>query len=339
MKQSKIRVCVIGVGRAGLIHARNFARGVPNARLVAVADPVEEAARTACRELELETWYSDYHDVMQDEAIDAVVVVAPTVYHKEIVVAAARAGKHILCEKPMAMTVAECDAMLQAVEEHKVKLQIGFMRRFDKSFLYAKERVLAGDIGEVVLVKSLTRGPSIPRPWQYDIAQSNGPLAEVNSHDIDTVRWFTESEFKEIYAIAGNYRCPQAREDFPDFYDNVVMTGTFENGMQACIDGAVSVRYGYDARTEIVGTNGVLFVGRQREHDAVVCCQDRGIVTPFTETWRTLFIDAYQREVQEFIESILDDKPPRVTGLDGKMAVKVVNAGNRSILEHRPITL
>jgi myo-inositol 2-dehydrogenase/D-chiro-inositol 1-dehydrogenase/scyllo-inositol 2-dehydrogenase (NAD+) len=330
---------VIGAGRAGMIHARNFARGVPHAQLVAVADPVEEAVQKACQELELETYYLDYKEVVQDESIDAVVVVSPTVYHKDIVVAAARAGKHILCEKPMAMTVEECDEMNRVVQEHHVKLQIGFMRRFDKSFMYAKERILAGEIGDVVLVKSLTRGPSIPQPWQYDIAKSNGPLAEVNSHDIDTVRWFTESEFKEIYAIAGNYRCPQAKEEFPDFYDNVVMTGTFENGMQGCIDGAVSVRYGYDARTEIVGTKGVLFVGRLRENEVVVCNKDSGIVTPFMETWRTLFIDAYRKEDEEFIESIVEDKTPRVTGIDGKMAVKVVNAGNRSIVEKRPITL
>jgi myo-inositol 2-dehydrogenase/D-chiro-inositol 1-dehydrogenase/scyllo-inositol 2-dehydrogenase (NAD+) len=339
METKKIRVCVIGAGRAGMIHARNFARGVPNATLAAVADPVGKATQKACRELELEKYYLDYHDVMQDDDIDAVVVVSPTVYHKEIVVAAARAGKHILCEKPMAMTVEECDAMNSAVEEHHVKLQIGFMRRFDKSFMYAKERILAGEIGDVVLVKSLTRGPSIPRPWQYDVAKSNGPLAEVNSHDIDTLRWFTESEFKEVYAIAGNYRCPQAKDNFPDFYDNVVMSASFENGMQGCIDGAVSVRYGYDARTEIVGTKGVVFVGRLRENDVVVCSQDSGIVTPFMETWRTLFIDAYRREDEEFIESIIENKTPRVTGIDGKMAVKVVNAGNQSIVEKRPIVL
>lgn len=339
MKNSKLRVCVIGAGRAGMIHARNFARGVPNAQLVAVADPVENAAQKACQELELDKYYLDYKEVVQDDAIDAVVVVSPTVYHRDIVVAAAQSGKHILCEKPMAMTVEECDEMNQAVAENKVKLQLGFMRRFDKSFMYAKERVLAGEIGDVVLVKSLTRGPSIPQPWQYDIAKSNGPLAEVNSHDIDTVRWFTESEFKEVYAIAANYRCPQAKAEFPDFYDNVVMTASFENGMQACIDGAVSVRYGYDARTEIVGTTGVLFVGRLQENEVVVCSQAAGIVTPFMETWRTLFIDAYRREDEEFIESIVEDKTPRVTGIDGEMAVKVVNAGNRSIIEKRPIKL
>lgn len=339
MNKGKIGVCVIGAGRAGMIHARNFARSIPHARLIAVADPVEETAQKASQELELDSYYLNYQEALQDERVDAVIVVSPTVYHKEIVVAAAQAEKHILCEKPMAMTVAECDEMLKAVEEHQVKLQIGFMRRFDKNFLYAKERIVSGEIGDVVLVKSLTRGPSIPQKWQYDIAKSNGPLAEVNSHDIDTLRWFTESEFKEVYAIAGNYRCPEARKEFPDFYDNIVMTASFENGMQGCIDGAVSVRYGYDARVEIVGTKGVIFVGRLRENDVVVCNKDAGIITPFMETWRTLFIDAYRKEDQEFIESIIEDKTPRVTGIDGKMAVNVVNAGNQSIQEKRPVRL
>lgn len=332
-------VCIIGAGRAGMIHAQNFARGVAHAKLIAVVDPYAEAAQKACRELELETYYSDYQKALQDDRIDAVVVVSPTVYHKEIVTAAAQAGKHILCEKPMAMTAAECDAMIAAVAEHRVKLQIGFMRRFDKSFRAAKARLDSGEIGDVVLVKSLTRGPSIPQPWQYDIRKSNGPLAEVNSHDIDTLRWFTGSEFQEVYALAGNYRCPEAKAEFPDFYDNVVLTASFANGMQGCIDGAVSVRYGYDARTEIVGTKGVIFVGRLQENDVVVCNKAAGIVTPFVETWRTLFIDAYRQEDQEFIECIVADQTPCVTGIDGKMAVKVVNAGNQSILEKRPVRL
>lgn len=337
MGKDKIGIAVIGAGRAGMIHARNFVRGVPHAELVAVADSFEETARKACRELEITTYYLDYHEALQDDHVDAVVVVSPTVYHKEIVVAAAQAGKHILCEKPMAMTVAECDEMIVAVERNQVKLQIGFMRRFDKSFMYAKERMIDGDIGDVVLVKSVTRGPSIPQRWQYDLAKSNGTLAEVNSHDIDTLRWFTESEFKEVYAIAGNYRCPEAREQFPDFYDNFVMTAVFENGMQGCIDGAASVRYGYDARVEIVGTKGVLFIGRLHEHEVVVCNQATGSITPFTKSWRTLFMEAYRAEDNDFIACIVEDRVPKVTGIDGKMAVNVVNAGNQSIREKRPV--
>ncbi|GAK51126.1 hypothetical protein U14_02368 [Candidatus Moduliflexus flocculans] len=339
MSQKKIGVCVIGTGRAGMIHARNFAAGIPQATLAAVVDPVPEARQRARQELELETAYADYQDALRDERINAVVVVAPTAYHRDIVVAAAQAGKHILCEKPMAMNVAECDAMLAAVEANRVKLQIGFMRRFDQSFQYARQRVAAGEIGEVVLVKSVTRGPSIPQTWQYNLAKSNGTLAEINSHDIDTLRWFTGSEFAEVYAIAGNFRCSDARAEFPDFYDNVVMTARFRNGMQGCLDGAASARYGYDARTEVVGTHGVLFVGRSQAHDVVVCNKETGMVTPFIETWRTLFIDAYKREDEAFINSILDDSPPAVTGVDGKMAVSVVNAGNQSIRERRPIQL
>ncbi len=119
----------------------------------------------------------------------------------------------------------------------------------------------AGEIGEVVLVKSLTHGPSVPQEWMYDIRKSNGPLAEVNSHDIDAARWFVGSEIDEVYAIGGNFRCPQAVQKYPDFYDNVAMVCRFENGKQGFIDGAVSVGYGYDARMEIVGTSGVMFVG------------------------------------------------------------------------------
>ena len=136
----------------------------------------------------------------------------------------------------------------RAAERNNVQLHVAFMRRFDSSFRQAKKMVESGEIGDVVLVKSTTRGPSIPQRWQYDIAQSNGPLAEVNSHDIDTIRWFSESEFKSVYAIAGNYRCPEAKEEFPDFYDNVIMIASLTGGQQAFVDGAVSVKYGYDAR-------------------------------------------------------------------------------------------
>jgi len=339
MKSDKLGVCVIGAGRAGLIHAVNFAKGIKNARLTAICEPNHEAAEKARQELELERHYPDYRQALDDDQVDAVVVVTPTDYHRDIVVSAAEAGKHILCEKPMAMTVGECDEMITATEKNNVVLQIGFMRRFDQNFVYAREQVRQGAIGDVVLVKSLTRGPSIPQRWQYDIAKSNGPLAEVNSHDIDTLRWFTESEFEHVYAIAGNYRCPEARDEFPDFYDNVLMTASFANGMQGSIDGAVSVGYGYDARLEVVGTEGVLFVGRLDQTGVVTCNRSNGLKAPAVESWRSLFSDAYRNEDQGFVDTIMKGKPPVVSGHDGKMAVKVVNAGNQSIIEKKPIAL
>jgi myo-inositol 2-dehydrogenase/D-chiro-inositol 1-dehydrogenase/scyllo-inositol 2-dehydrogenase (NAD+) len=267
------------------------------------------------------------------------VVVVPTVFHRDIVIDAAAAGRHILCEKPMAITESECRDMIAAVDKHGVKLQIGFMRRFDAGFRRAKEIVKSGAIGDVVMVRSNTRGPSVPQPWMYDIAKSNGPLAEVNSHDIDTLRWFTESEFATVYAIGGNFRSPQARDEFPDFYDNVVLSASFGNGCQGMIDGAQGAGYGYDARTEVLGTKGCVFIGRLEEHSVLTCTADTHEgAYPVVRSWRQLFEPAYLAEDIAFIESIANDTTPEVTGVDGMMAVRVVKAGNRSIVEKRIVS-
>ena len=188
MIHGKIAVCVVGAGRAGMIHAVNFAKHVPQTILAAIVDTDRTAAKAAAEKLGAENYYTSCNEALSDERIDAFIVVSPTKYHMETVKAIAASGKHILCEKPMAMTENECDEMIRVCQENKVKLQIGFMRRFDESFRQAKEMVDCGEIGDVVMVRSNTRGPSIPKPWMYDIKKSNGPLAEVNSHDIDTMR-------------------------------------------------------------------------------------------------------------------------------------------------------
>ncbi len=339
MSSRSIAVGVIGTGRAGLIHARNFATRVPGAHLAALADPDEQTLARASQELPGVATYADPAEAIANSDVDAVVVATPTIFHEGIVVAAAKAGKHILCEKPMAMTVAECERMIAAAAAAAVKLQLGFMRRYAPDFVAAKEAIERGDIGDVVCVRSLTYGPSIPKPWQYDISKSNGPLAEVNSHDIDTLRWLTGSEFREVYAMAGNYRCPEARADFPDFYDNVVMLASFENGMQGVIDGAVSVRYGYDARLEVLGTCGILLLGELKGGGVVVCNDKAGGERRISGSWRDLFAEAYLAEDIDFIECILNDRRPRATGTDGMMAVEVVRAGNRSIEKKCPIRL
>jgi myo-inositol 2-dehydrogenase/D-chiro-inositol 1-dehydrogenase/scyllo-inositol 2-dehydrogenase (NAD+) len=322
-----------------MIHARNFSLGrVPRASLVAIVEPSESARQAAGRELLLERVYADHSEALTDPRVDAVVVATPSEQHSAIVVAAARAGKHILCEKPMAMNSRECDEMLAAVDRAGVKLQIGFMRRFDAGFVAARQRIEAGDIGRVVLVKSLTYGPSIPKPWMYDLRKSNGPLSEVNSHDIDTLRWLSGSEFEEVYAIAGNYRSPDALQAHPDFYDNVVLSARMKSGVQGSICGAQGVRYGYDARCEILGENGLITVGSLAAA-AVTTHNAAGSTTPIVRSWTDLFLDAYRAEDEDFVRCIREDRPPRAGGIDGKAAVQAVNAGNLSIRERRPVRL
>ncbi|MDB6148606.1 MAG: putative dehydrogenase [Chthoniobacter sp.] len=322
-----------------MIHARNFARLVPGAGVAAVSDPVVDARVAASKELGGVSEYADYRALLDDVKVDAVLIAAPTALHCEIAVAAAERGKHVFCEKPMAMNPAECDTMIAAAEKTGIVFQIGFMRRFDESFRAAYEQVQAGEIGEVVLVKSCTHGPTYPKPWMFDLAQSNGPLAEVCSHDIDTVRWFTGSEFAEVYAIAGNYRTPEARASYPDFYDQVLLSARFANGSQGCITGAQGVQYAYDSRVEIIGTHGLISIGGLNAGTTVVCTREKELRRPAVVSWTGLYRDAYLAEDVEFINAIREERSARVTGRDGRAAVAVVNAGNRSIIERTPISL
>jgi len=176
MKSSVIGIGIIGAGRAGMIHARNFVRLVPGAQLAGVSDPVASVRAAAKAELGEVADFADYRELLGNDSVQGIVIAAPTAMHREIAVAAAERGKHVFCEKPMAMNPAECDAMIAAAEKTGVVLQIGFMRRFDDNFRSAYERVKAGEIGEVVLVKSCTHGPTYPKPWMFDLKQSNGPL-------------------------------------------------------------------------------------------------------------------------------------------------------------------
>lgn len=334
-----INICLIGSGRAGMIHGRNMATKITGGKLIALCDPSEEALKVAQKELQVAFTYTDYRKALRNPAIDAVIVVTPTIYHKEIVIAAAQAKKHILCEKPLAVNELECLEMIQEAEKNSVKLQVGFMRRFDESFQEAKKIVDSGAIGEVVLVKSLTHGPSEPKAWMYDISKSGGPIGEVNSHDLDTLRWFTGSEAKSIYAIGGNFRSPEVSKGFPDYYDTVAMNIQFFDGKLGVVDGAQYVQYGYDARVEILGTNGSILIGDQSKHKVVIANKNGEIVRPAMHSWTYLFKDAYVAEDQAFVDCIRNNSTPLVSGEDGMMAVKLVHAGLTSLLEGRVVYL
>ena len=329
MKET-IRLALIGAGRAGMIHARNFASRVPYAKMAAVCDVAEESARKAAAELGI-NWHADWHDILADRTIDAVIVATPTEFHHDIVVEATRAKKHVLCEKPMAMNREECVRMNEAAQAVGVNLQIGFMRRFDANFRRAKELIETGSIGQVVTVKSLTHGPSVPHEWMYDIEKSNGPLAEVNSHDIDSLRWFTGSEAESLYAIAGNFRCDDAKTKYPDFYDTVLMNVRMKNGMLGNIDGAQGVQYGYDARVDIVGTEGHIEIGGLAGSTTLLYTKDKQFMGDTVKSWSNLFFEAYINEDISFVQSIREGKPPDVSGTDGMAAVDIVRAGNESI--------
>jgi scyllo-inositol 2-dehydrogenase (NAD+) len=240
----------------------------------------------------------------------------------------------------MALTVVECEDMIHTAKRSEVALQIGFMRRFQDEFVEARRRIAAGDIGEPMVVKSLTRGPGLPPAWAWDLEKSNGMLAEVNSHDFDCVRWLVGSDITRVYAEIANKKGASRGVETANFYDNAVVTLRFASGAVGTIDGTCPADYGYDARVEVVGTEGLLIVGDVRGQP-IVEARDRdvGAITPLHRTWPDRFEQGYRDEMRSFVDVALSGGRPAVTGEDGRHAVSAVQAANRSWMEERPVAL
>jgi myo-inositol 2-dehydrogenase/D-chiro-inositol 1-dehydrogenase/scyllo-inositol 2-dehydrogenase (NAD+) len=327
----EVRVCLIGAGRA---------RHVQNGKPIALVDPNTEALRATGARFGIEGRYTSLEEALDRADFDAVVITTPTFTHRDLAVMAMNAGKHVFCEKPMALNLDECDAMIEASRRSGTFLQLGFMRRFDPEFASAAERIQAGEIGRPMLVKSLTHGPGLPPPWARDLVTSNGNLAEVNSHDWDTVRWLMGSNIQRVYAEVANFKGEARGVDTPHFYDNAIVNIRFESGGLGSISGICPCDYGYDARVEIVGEHGIMQIGELKGQAVVVCTnRDVGLVTPIYRTWPERFAWGYIREMEHFIDSILNARQPKVGGEDGRWAVAAVLAATKSLLEEHPVYL
>jgi myo-inositol 2-dehydrogenase/D-chiro-inositol 1-dehydrogenase/scyllo-inositol 2-dehydrogenase (NAD+) len=331
---------MIGAGRAGKVHLNSVANFTPGGKIAAVVDPVPGVLSAAADEFGVEGRFSTLEAAIEKVAFDAVVITTPTPTHKPLAVMAAEHQKHIFLEKPMALNLADCDAIITAARSNGVMLQLGFMRRFDPEFAAAAQRIQAGEIGRPMMIKSLTHGPGLPPPWARDLTTSNGMLAEVNSHDWDTVRWLMGSNLERVYTEVANFKGEAHQVDTPNFYDNVLVNIRFESGGLGSISGVCPCGYGYDARVEIVGEQGIMQIGELEGQAVVVCTnRDQGLITPIYRTWPERFAWGYIREMQHFVQSIQQDTPPKVGGEDGRWAVAGVLAGNRSWLEERPVYL
>lgn len=335
---TELRVSLIGAGRAGMVHGRSFQAGVPGARLVAVADPSEEAREAARRELGIERTFADPLAAAEDSGTDAVVIATPTFSHAEIAIAALDAGKHVLCEKPLASTLDEAQAMAEAARRAGRVFAMGFMRRFDARFARVAERLAAGDIGQALFIRCTGRGPGLPPPWAWDIARSGGLVAEVNSHDIDTIRWLSGQEAVRVFAVGRAAKRPDLAESHPGFVDLVAATIELSAGGLAQFDGACPADYGYDARVEVYGSEGTLIVGGPVVDTAVLVRRD-GVVTDPVTSWRTLFADAYRDEARNFVAACRGAEAARTSVSDGLEALRVVLALNESMASGAPVTL
>jgi myo-inositol 2-dehydrogenase/D-chiro-inositol 1-dehydrogenase/scyllo-inositol 2-dehydrogenase (NAD+) len=331
---------MIGAGRASRVHLNSIVHFIPGGRVVAIVDPVPETLASAGGEFGVEGRFPSLEEALGKVDFEAVVITTPSSTHRPLAALAAEHKKHIFLEKPMALNLPDCDAIISATRKAGVFLQLGFMRRFDPEFAAAAQRIQGGEIGQPMMIKSLTHGPGLPPPWARDLRTSNGMLAEVNSHDWDTVRWLMGSNLERVYTEVANFKGAAHNVDTPNFYDNALVNIRFENGGLGSISGVCPCGYGYDARVEIVGENGIMQIG-ELQGQAVVVCTDRnqGLITPIYRTWPERFAWGYVKEMQHFVECIQLNQPPKVGAEDGRWAVAGVLAGNRSWLEGRPVYL
>jgi len=322
------------------VHASSLVNHVPAGELVGIVDPLPEALNGTGDQFGIDERFEALEAALEWDQFDAVVVTAPTFTHSSLAMMAAQKGKHVFLEKPMALTLKECDEIIGAVEDNGVFLQLGFMRRFDPEFVAAYERIQADEIGRPMLIKSLTHGPGLPPAWACDLEKSNGMLAEVNSHDWDCVRWLMDANPDRVYVETANFKGEARGVDMPNFYDNVLVNIRFESGGLGSISGVCPCEYGYDARVEIVGEQGIMQIGEMKGQTVVVCTdRDHGLVTPIYRTWPQRFAWAYIREMVHFVDCVQRGRPPTVDGTDGRWAVAGVLAGTKSFLEERPVYL
>lgn len=338
--KKQVQICMIGAGRVGKNHSRAITRRVPGGKIVALVDPMEAVRNETANEFGIEKQFDTLEAALEQAEFDAVVITTPTPTHLSLATRAAEHGKHVFLEKPMALNLEECDSILNITKKNKVILQLGFMRRFDPEFVAAAQRIQAGEIGTPMIIKSNTHGPGLPPPWARDLRTSNGMLAEVNSHDWDTVRWLMGSNYNRVYTEVANFKGAANNVDTPNFYDNVLVNIKFESGGLGSISGVCPCGYGYDARVEIVGDKGILQIGELKGQAIVVCTnRDQGLITPIFRTWPERFAWAYIYELEHFLQSVQNETEPRVGGIEGKWAVAGVLAGTKSFLEDRPVYL
>jgi inositol 2-dehydrogenase len=329
----RVGVGLVGLGRMGRFHAANLAGRIPLAHLVRIVDANEKIARDNSEQLGGVEWSTRYADLLDDSEIEAVVVASPTPLHAEMAEAAAKAGKHVFCEKPISLDLERTYQVIEGVGSAGVKMQVGFHRRFDPDYRAAWEKISTGDIGDVYLFRTSLRDMRSPG-FDY-IRGSGGFFADVTLHDFDAARWLV-GEIEEVTAFGAALSDP-GFEEVGDI-DNAVVTLRFTSGALGVIDNSRVAGYGYECSSEIMGSKATLRVGNHRRVAVQMLTPDRmcqDYVTDFVER----FADAYTAEMEHFVQAVRSDQDPEVGGADAAAAFALAKAAERSYREGETVRL
>jgi len=329
-----IRMGLIGAGRMGKVFAQTLAFSIAGVELAAVADADPETAQRAAERYAIPHSYTDYRELLRRDDIDAVVIVTPTATHAEVICAAAAAGKQIFCEKPLAQSLELCDAAIAAARAAGVKLQIGLMRRFDPAYVLAKQKIDAGEIGKPVMFRSTGRDPHRTSLEFARRENSGGMILDMGVHDFDLARWLMGSEVVRVSSEGGCLAYPELQE--VGDIDNAMINLKFANGGLGNIDLSRNAVYGYDIRTEVLGTEGGVMIGTLQQTATLVLTRS-GVTHDTIPYFMERFGQAYAAEIRDFVACISEGRQPAVTGLDARAATAIGIAATRSLDEGRAV--
>ena len=331
-----VRIGLIGTGRIGRLHGDNLARSVPGAKLEAVADiAMTDEIREWAKGHGVTKISAAPMDIINDKEIDAVFICSSTASHAELVIQAAKAKKHIFCEKPIHTEVRYIKQALEAVEAAGVKLQVGFVRRFDHNHKKVRDTVMSGKLGRPHIVKVTSRDPEM-QPYSY-ISTSGGIFMDMTIHDFDMARYLSGSEVTEVTAYGSIMIDPQI-EQCGDVDTAIVML-KFENGALGVIENSRAARYGYDQRTEVHCDKGCVQVGNDLVDTSTISTAEGVFCEKPTWFFLERYNNAFIAEAAAFVDAILNDKAPPVIGNDGLMPVYIAIAADRSLKEGRAVKL
>ena len=333
MKQ--LNIGIIGAGRIGKVHMESITYNVPTAKVLGITDVFKDGLQDLADKYGIEKVYEDYKEMLADSEIDAVLVCSSTDTHADISIEAAKAGKHIFCEKPVDLTPEKVQAVIDAVDEAGVKLQVGFNRRFDHNFAHVRSLINDGKVGDLELIKITSRDPA-PPPAEY-AAVSGGIFLDMTIHDFDMARFLAGCDVTEVYANATCLVDPAIGE--AGDVDTAIINLKFENGALGVIDNSRRAAYGYDQRIEVFGSLGAAMAANDTPTNVTVMNAE-GVTTDkplyfFLERYMQSFRD----EMIQFVDAVINDKATPTTGIDGLNSILVALAAKKSVKEGRPVKI
>lgn len=327
-----VNFAILGAGRIGQVHARAVTSS-PGARLVAIADPIADAAQSVAGAYGCDIRSVD--EIAASADIDAVAICTPTNTHAALIETFAKAGKALFCEKPVDLSLARVRACLRTVEAVGATLMVGFQRRFDPDFMALKRTIDEGRIGDVEMITLTSRDPG-PPPYDY-IKVSGGIFRDMTIHDFDVARWLLGEEVDTVQAAASVLTDPMIGE-LGDF-DSVNVILTTASGRHCTITNTRRATYGYDQRIEVLGSKGSVTAGNHREANIEIADGTGYLRPPLLNFFMSRYVNAYANEIAAFVDAVANGAATPTTGHDGVMALALTDAALKSVEERRTVKL